>query len=322
MCQPDVFNDRHEKGTRRRGVALGPLGSADRKRTEDSSSAEAQSSSQPMSIAAGTLSQNAARHQNTCPKLPATLASESSRLGRCNPPPYMQPHARPVLPDMLPNAVISARVTRYDSCAVYGSPTPLILYLDNTVVSAWSSRLQVTDDYILTVALGPNQRQDFGYPFTACRTDSPSGRAKPKRKKSESNAKPKMGISTIPPRPYWHLVWQPAYALFAAQSLKWQGALLRALPAAALLVGEAPSAGKKTLGDAAGVPRPVLKACRTPVLGSAHAQRSQRSTDVDMMPIAVSAGETLDDKRDPPPDKIRTKLALQNKRGRAYGVSD
>lgn len=41
-----------------------------------------------------------------------------------------------------------------------------------------------------------------------------------------------------------------------------------------------------------------------------------------MMPIAVSAGETLDDKRDPPPDKIRTKLALQNKRGRAYGVSD
>lgn len=41
-----------------------------------------------------------------------------------------------------------------------------------------------------------------------------------------------------------------------------------------------------------------------------------------MMPINVSAGETLDDKRDPRPDKIRTKLALQNKRGRAYGVSD
>ncbi|KAM0524054.1 hypothetical protein ACHAPE_001309 [Trichoderma viride] len=137
-----------------------------------------------------------------------------------------------------------------------------------------------------------------------------------------------------------HLVWQPAYALFAAQSLNWQGALLRMyqygagagigcdtsvlVPAATLSVGEAPSApGKRRWAALQGFPvqfpRPPA---RTPVLGSAHAQRSQHSTDVDMMPIAVSAGETLDDKRDPPPDKIRTKLALQNKRGRAYGVSD
>lgn len=98
------------------------------------------------------------------------------------------------------------------------------------------------------------------------------------------------------------------------------------VPAVTLLVGEAPARReKKTLGGAAGVPRPVPKAaCLYPVLGSAHAhaQRSQHSTDVDMMPIAVSTGETLDDKRDPPPDKIRTKLALQNKRGRAYGASD
>jgi hypothetical protein len=41
-----------------------------------------------------------------------------------------------------------------------------------------------TDDYIHTVALSPNQRQDFDYPFTECRMDSPSGRAKPKGKKS------------------------------------------------------------------------------------------------------------------------------------------
>lgn len=96
------------------------------------------------------------------------------------------------------------------------------------------------------------------------------------------------------------------------------------VPAATLSVGETPSApGKRRWAALQGFPvqfpRPPA---RTPVLGSAHAQRSQHSTDVDMMPIAVSAGETLDDKRDPPPDKIRTKLALQNKRGRAYGVSD
>lgn len=49
--------------------------------------------------------------------------------------------------------------------------------------------------------------------------------------------------------------------------------------------------GKKTLGGAAGVPRPVPKAacpCRcisTPVFGSAHAQRSTSTVSVELMSI-------------------------------------